>query len=118
MAVPNPADFFGQGTGTDIPGGAAAYGVNVPDMILVFNNLLKVAVYGSMIFAIINFLVSGVQYIGSAGNPEYIKAATGRIWISLLGVLVAGGSLVLAGILGLIFFGNPLAIINPTVYGP
>lgn len=100
------------------PQSVIAYGQNATDFILLFNNLLKVAIYGSMVFALINFLISGIQYLGSAGSPELVKAASGRIWISLLGLIVAGGSLVLAGLLGLIFFGNPLAIINPTIYGP
>lgn len=116
MAIPVPFDFFGPSMGE--PKSAIAYGSDVQGIILLFNNLLKVAIYGSMVFALINFLVSGIQYIGSAGNPELVKTASSRIWISLLGLLVAGGSLVLAGILGLIFFGNALAIINPKVYGP
>ncbi|KKT45476.1 MAG: hypothetical protein UW37_C0046G0005 [Candidatus Gottesmanbacteria bacterium GW2011_GWA2_44_17] len=111
-----PLDFFGSSA--DAPEGVLAYGENVQGLILLFNNILKVAIYGSMAFALINFLVSGIQYIGSAGNPELVKTASARIWISLLGLLVAGGSLVLAGILGLVFFGDALAIINPKVYGP
>lgn len=116
MAIPKPFEFFGSST--DAPEGVLAYGENVQGLILLFNNILKVAIYGSMAFALINFLVSGIQYIGSAGNPELIKTASSRIWISLLGLLVAGGSLVLAGILGLIFFGDAMAIINPKIYGP
>ena len=111
-----PQDFFG--TSTDAPEGIIAYGTTVQGLILLFNNVLKVAIYGSMAFALINLLVSGVQYIGSSGNPELVKMAWSRIWMSLLGLLVAGGSLVLAGIIGLIFFGDAMAIINPQVYGP
>src|SRR3989338_4982190 len=111
-----PLDFFGSST--DAPEGVIAYGTDVQGLILLFNNVLKVTIYGSMAFALVNFLVSGIQYIGSSGNPELIKTASARIWISLLGLLVAGGSLVLAGILGLVFFGDALAIINPKVYGP
>lgn len=117
MPLPSPIDFFGSTAG-QAPEGILTYGENVQGLILLFNNILKVAIYGSMVFTLINFLVSGIQYIGSAGNPELIKTASSRIWISLLGLLVAGGSLVLAGILGLIFFGNALAIINPKIYGP
>lgn len=111
-----PLDFFGSST--DAPEGVIAYSTDVQGLILLFNNILKVAIYGSMAFALINFLVSGIQYIGSAGNPELVKTASSRIWISLLGLLVAGGSLVIAGIFGLVFFGDALAIINPKIYGP
>ncbi len=112
-----PLDFFGSTAG-QAPEGVLAYGESVQGLISLFNNILKVAIYGSMAFALINFLVSGIQYIGSAGSPEMVKTASSRIWISLLGLLVAGGSLVIAGILGLVFFGDALAIINPKVYGP
>lgn len=112
----DPLKFFGLGAGGPAP--TVAYGEDIQGIILLLNNLFKVAIYGSMVFALINFLISGIQYLGSAGSPELVKAASGRIWISLLGLVVAGGSLVLAGLLGLIFFGNPLAIINPTIYGP
>lgn len=116
MAIPIPKDFFGQSS--DAPQGITAYGQDIPDLVNLLNNLLKVAVFGSMIFALINFLISGIQYAGSGGNPEYIKAASSRIWISVLGLIVAAGSLVIAGILGYVFFRDPMAIINPTVYGP
>lgn len=112
----NPIGFFGSSGGE--PLSASTYGPDVQGIILLVNNLFKVAIYGSMAFALVNFLISGVQYIGSAGSPELVKAASSRIWISILGLIVAGGSLVLAGLLGLIFFGNPLALINPTIYGP
>jgi|SRR3989344_7703504 len=88
------------------------------EIIMLANNLMKVMIYGSMIIAVINLLVSGIQFIGSSGNPETIKTASGRIWISLLGLVVAAGSLVIAGILGLILFGDATAIINPKIYGP
>lgn len=118
MAITLPVDFFGNSNTTDEPVGVQAYTSDVQGLILLFNNLLKVAIYGSMAFALINFLISGIQYMSSAGNPEYVKAASARIWISLLGLIVAGGSLVIAGIIGLVFFGDALAIINPVIYGP
>ncbi len=112
-------DFFG--TSNDAPPGVSAQGgwLSSPEGIIIFaNNLMRVAIYGSMLIALINILVSGIQYIGSSGNPEILKAASSRIWISLLGLIVAGGSLVIAGVLGLIFFGSATAIISPTIYGP
>ena len=113
---PEVQKFFGSSI--DVPEGITAYGPDPQGLIKLFNNILKVAIFGSLIFALINFLVSAIQYIGSSGNPELLKQASSRIWMSLLGLVVAAGSLVIAGILGLIFFGNPGAIINPTIYGP
>ena len=116
-------DFFGQTiSNTDLPFGLGNYssstGIEGGEIIMFANNIMKVMIYGSMIIAVINLLVSGIQFIGSNGSPEMIKTASGRIWISLLGLVVAGSSLVIAGVLGLIFFGSATAIINPIIYGP
>lgn len=112
-------DFFGT-SGAEKPSILAKYTSPIPggDLILFANNIMKVMIYGSMIIAVVNLLISGIQFMSSSGNPEYIKTASGRIWISLLGLVVAAGSLVIAGILGLIFFGDAGAIINPKIYGP
>ena len=112
MAVPK---FFGT---FSPPKNIQAYGEGPGGLILLFNNILKVAIWASGIFALINFLISAIQYIGSSGNPETTKQASSRIWMSLLGLVVAASALVLAGIIGLVFFGNALAIINPVIYGP
>lgn len=111
-----PEDFFG--TELEPPRGIQAYGLEAGGLIKLFNNILRVAIYASLVFAAINFLIAGIQYIGSSGNPETIKQASSKIWMSLLGLVVAASSLVIAGILGLILFGNPSAIINPVIYGP
>ena len=111
-------DFFGT-SGAEKPSILDKYTGNDPGALILFaNNIMKVMIYGSMIIAVVNMLVSGIQFMSSNGNPEYIKTASGRIWISLLGLVVAGASLVIAGILGLIFFGDATAIISPAIYGP
>ena len=116
-------DFFGTTDPTkDLPLGigstAGGFSAESSGLIMFANNLMKVMIYGSMVIAVVNLLVSGIQFISSNGNPELIKTASGRIWISLLGLVVAGASLVIAGVLGLIFFGDATAIINPVIYGP
>jgi hypothetical protein len=112
-------NFFGTtDPNKDLPPGINAYAADAGGLIILANNLMKLMIYSSLVIAFINLLVSGVQFIGSSGNPEIIKTASGRIWISLLGLVVAAGSLVLAGILGLIFFGSATAIISPKIYGP
>ena len=112
IPLQNPQELF------DPPQPAQAYGPDVTGFIKLANNLLKTAIYGSLLFALVNFLVSAIQYLGSSGNPEIIKQASSRIWMSLLGLVVAGSSLIIAGLLGLILFGDPSYIINPTIYGP
>lgn len=116
-------NFFGSWKTDYLPPGLEKYplaagGTEGGQIIIFANNIMKVMIYGSLVIALINLLVSGIGFISSSGNPEYIKTASGRIWISLLGLVVAAGSLVIAGVLGLIFFGSATAIINPQIYGP
>mgnify|MGYP001601855517 CR=1 FL=1 len=112
-------DFFGT-SGAEKPSILDKYTSKIAggDLILFANNIMKVMIYGSMIIAVVNLLVSGIQFMSSSGNPELIKTASSRIWISLLGLVVAAASLVIAGVLGVIFFGDAKAIITPTIYGP
>jgi len=107
-------DFFGS---FDPPQNIQKYGSGPEGLILLFNNILKVAIFAAGIFALINFLISGIQYIGSSGNPEITKQASSRMWLSLLGLVVATSTLVVAGIIGLVFFGSATAIIAPVIYG-
>jgi hypothetical protein len=108
-------DFFGT---FDAPQNIKNYTESPAGLILLLNNILRVAIFASGLFALINFLISGIQYIGSSGNPEATKQASGRMWFSFLGLVVATSSLVIAGIIGLVFFGHATAIISPVIHGP
>ena len=116
MPVPGLSDFFGSNL--EPPPGVETYGSDPQGLILLLNNIFRVAVYGGGLLAVINFAISGIQYIGSAGNPEVAKKASSRIWISMLGLLLIAASTVAAAVIGLIFFGSATAIISPTIYGP
>jgi len=116
MPIPLPQDFFG--TELEPPQGILAYGKETTGLIKLFNNLLRVAIYASLVFAVINFIIAGIQYIGSSGNPEITKKASSKIWMSLLGLVVATSALVIAGVIGIVFYGNSTAIIYPVIYGP
>jgi len=117
--VPQSATDLKKFFGTfKAPQNIQAYGEDPSGLIRLFNNILRVALFASGIFALINLIISGIQYIGSSGNPDITKQASSRIWMSLLGLVIAASSLVIAGIIGFVFFGDPLAIINPSIYGP
>lgn len=88
------------------------------NLIFFLSNLLKIIIYAGGLFALINLFISGIQYLGSSGNPEMIKQASTRIWMSLLGLVIIAGSLILAAIFGLVFFGDASLIIKPVIPGP
>lgn len=82
------------------------------------NAILRVLIIVAGIWVLINIILAGYQFIGAAGKPEEIQKAWAKIWQSLLGLLFVAGAFVLAAIFGQIIFGDPTAIIMPTIRGP
>jgi len=98
----------------ETPPGIDQYGADPSSgLILFFNNILKIAIVGGVLFSLTNIVIAGIQYIGSSGNPEIMKKASSRIWFSLLGLVIIAGSISLAAVIGLIFFGQANAILVP-----
>lgn len=65
------------------------------------------------LWAFINLLIAGFQFITSSGNPDSISAAWKRIYMSLIGLILIVGSFALAAIVSQIIFGKPTAIFDP-----
>ncbi len=115
----DPKDFFGASFSP--PPGISDYTAGtgeINNLIFFLSNLLKIIIYAGGLFALINLFISGIQYLGSSGNPEMIKQASARIWMSLLGLVIIASSLILAAVIGLIFFGDASLIIKPIIPGP
>lgn len=87
-------------------------------LILFFSNILRLVFIIAGIYAFINFIIAGFQYMTAAGDTKSLAAAWSRIWQSLLGLIIVIGSFAIAALLGQVFFGNAGAILNPYIYGP
>lgn len=110
--------FFGQLTP---PPGITAYeksGQGVSAITTLLSNILRLTIFVAGLYTLINLIVSGIQYIGSSGNPELLKQASSRIWISLLGMIIIAAAIILAAVIGIVFFGSPTAIIQPAIPNP
>lgn len=97
-----------QGFGVD-PGNAIGSLLN-----LFFNLILIVA----GIFALFNFILAGYMFLSAGDDPKKVEGAWSKIYMSVIGLLVAGGSLVLAAIFGQIIFGDPTFLISPVIPVP
>ena len=115
MAEVTWQQIFGK---IDPPQNVAAYSADTAGLIRLLSNVLKISVVAAGVFGLINLVPAGIQWAGAAGNPEIIKQASSRIWMSLLGLIIVAGAFVLAGVIGLLFFGSATAIINPVIFGP
>ena len=87
-------------------------------LILFLTNILRVVFVVAGIYAFINFIIAGFQYMSSAGDSKALSAALDRIWYSLLGLIIVMGSFALASLIGFIVFHDANFILQPQIYGP
>ena len=106
------------GTVNPPPGVSAFLGGNVRGVSILINILIRTMIVGAAIYAIFNLITAGYGFISAGGDPKRIQDATSKIWQSLIGLTVAAGSLVIAGIVGRLLFGNVNAILNVTIFTP
>jgi len=85
---------------------------------LLITNLIKLTTIGAGIWFLINLVTAGIMYIGSNGEAEKITLAWGKIWQSLIGLLIIVSALTLTAIISKVFFGDYSTILNPVIYGP
>ncbi|MEK7513595.1 MAG: hypothetical protein AAB580_01775 [Patescibacteria group bacterium] len=116
----NIKDIFGT---TTRPPGVDQYTpvsstTEVEGLTLLLANIIKISIFVAGIWSLFNFLFAGILYIGSSGNPETIKQASAKIWMSMLGLLIVAASLIISAIIGLIFFKDATAILQPIIPRP
>lgn len=87
-------------------------------MINFANNILKIIIIGAGLYAFINIIVAGYQFLGAEGDVKKVESAWKKIWQSLLGLAFVAGSFVLAAIFGWLIFKDWQAILSPQIYGP
>lgn len=105
----------------DVPAQFAPYGsITTPGkgLTLLISNILRLVFVVAGIFAFFNLIVAGFQYMGAGGDSKALNAAWGRIWQSLLGLVIVVGSFAMASLLGYLIFGDAGFILSPKVYGP
>ncbi|OGG11250.1 hypothetical protein A2Z00_01230 [Candidatus Gottesmanbacteria bacterium RBG_13_45_10] len=87
-------------------------------LILFFSNILRLVFVFAGIYAFVNFVLAGFQYMSAGGDSKQLSSAWSRIWQSLLGLILIVGSFALAALFGQLVFGRADFILNPQIYGP
>jgi hypothetical protein len=85
---------------------------------LFLSNVLRLVFVVAGIYALLNFIIAGFQYMNAAGDSKALSAAWDRIWQSFVGLIVIIASFALAALIGQLFFGDPQFILNPSITGP
>lgn len=94
------------------------YGSYDKGLILFFSNILRLVFVVAGVYAFLNLIMAGFQYMNAGGDSKALGAAWSRIWQSLMGLVIIVGSFALAGLFGYLIFGDAGFILNPKVYGP
>jgi hypothetical protein len=114
----NPPPAIQKWLNIACPGGSCGGTQQVPGLLLFANALLKLIITLAGLFAFLNIIIAGYQFMSAGGDPKKISEATSKIWQSLMGLLLVAGSFVLAVIFGWLLFGDATAILMPKIYGP
>jgi hypothetical protein len=101
------------------PTGDNRYSANVQDGLVPFiSNIISLITLVAGLWAFFNLIVAGLNYIANGDKPDELKKTHERIYMSIIGLAVIASSYVLAGVIGMILFGDPLALINIRIAGP
>lgn len=109
------SDIVGQVTN---PLPRAYQGVTSGGLILFVTNIIRFLFVAAGIFAFINLILAGFQYMSAGGDTKQMSNALNKIWGSLLGLVIVVGSFALAALFGFLLFGDAGFILNPKIYGP
>ncbi len=79
---------------------------------------LRVMVIVAGIYAVVNLIFAGYAFMSAGDDSKKVAGAWAKIWQTLLGLAVAAGAFVLAGIFGQLIFGDPMFLLKPTIPTP
>lgn len=113
-SVPNPAKEIVGNITSQLPHDYQP----LTGIVLFFSNILRLVFLAAGIYAFLNFIVAGFQYMSAGGDSKVLTQAWNRIWQSLMGLVIIVGSFALAALFGYLIFGDASAILSPKVYGP
>jgi len=78
----------------------------------------KLAIVIASLYALFNFLLAGYQYMSAGGDPKNISKASAKIYQTMIGLLVAAGSVTIAAVIGYLIFQDATFLIIPRIITP
>jgi len=100
------------------PGVVKFVGGDIEGLTVFINNIIKFVIVAAGLYALINIVLSGFAFMSAGDDPKKVAGAWSKIWQSLLGLTVAAGAFVLAGIFGQLIFGDYNALLQIRIFGP
>lgn len=112
-------DIFGK---IETPKGIAAFdqaagGSTAIGLIVFLSTGIRIFTIVAGLYVFLNILLAGFDYITAGDNKAHQKVRE-KLTSSVLGLIVIVSAYTIAALIGLVFFGDPTFIINPTICGP
>ncbi|MEN8253606.1 MAG: hypothetical protein ABFQ62_04495 [Patescibacteria group bacterium] len=113
-------DVFGT---LEAPQGVADYnqqagGADAIGIILFASNAIKLFTVVAGIYVLYNFVRAGLSLVSGGGKSDKYSEATNKMTMSVIGIILIAASYTIAGLIGLIVFGDATYILNPKICGP
>ncbi len=70
------------------------------------------------LYAFFNFIIAGFEFISAGGDSSKISKAWGKIWQSILGLVIMIAAFALAAIIGSVLFNSWKFILQPNIPSP
>jgi hypothetical protein len=86
-------------------------------IILFASNIIRLVAVLAGVWSLFNLVMAGFKYITAANDVKAVETAWTSIYMSLIGLIIIVSSFTIAGIVGLIFFGDATFILNPQLSG-
>jgi hypothetical protein len=84
-------------------------------LLIFVSNMIKVASIVAGIWVLFNFIFAGFTYISASGDSGAYSKIGEKLALSATGLLLIVAAYTIAGILGLLIFGDATYIINPQI---
>jgi len=84
----------------------------------IINALLRTAIVVAGLYTLINFIIAGYLFLSAGGDQKKFAQAWEKIYVSIIGLLVTSGCLLLAAVIGFIIFGDATMLISPRIFRP
>jgi hypothetical protein len=110
----DPTPFYGD---VVAPSYIAAWGEGPNALVSFINVLMRFVFFAGGLFVLWKFIDAGFTFVNSAGDPQKVSEARNKILFAFIGILIMVSAFVAAAVIGLIFFGDAMAILQPTLLG-
>lgn len=81
----------------------------------ILNMVLQLLIVVAGVYALINFILAGYTFLSAGDDPKKIESAWGKIWQTIIGLVVVAGAFVIAALIGILVFGDATFILSPII---